>query len=128
MTDNPLKPWSLAPLVTALLVLFALFTGGMGLLTLVAIPSLTATAATKALMVLLVASAMGGAVSTLMWNRYWRQVQWDVGFWAFVSGPAPEYEEALLAWRWGRRFRLCWIVTMIAIGAIVLAEVLAGHW
>lgn len=128
MTNHPLKPWSLAPVVTVFLVMFVLFISGIGVLTLVTTPSLKATAATKALIAVGVASAIGGAISTLMWSRYWRQVQGEVGFWAFVSGPAPEYKEALLAWRWGRRFRLCWIVTMIAMGAIVLAEVLAGHW
>lgn len=128
MSDGPLKPWSLAPLLTACLVLFVLFTSGLGILTLLSSPSLKATAATKLLLVILVASGIGGAVSTLMWSRYWRQVQWDVGFWAFVSGPAPEYEDALLAWRWGRRFRLCWIITIIAMGTIVLAERLGGNW
>jgi hypothetical protein len=128
MTNDPLKPWSLAPVVTVLLVMFVLFMSGIGVLTLVATPSIKATAATKALIVVGVASGIGGAISTIMWSHYWRQVQWEVGFWEFVSGPAPEYEEALLAWRWGRRFRLCWIVTIFTMGAIVLAEVVAGHW
>jgi len=128
MTNDPLKPWSLAPVVTGFLVLWVVFISGIGVCMLVATPSLKATAPTKAIIVALVASAIGGAISTLMWSRYWREVQWEVGFWAFVSGPAPKYEEALLAWRWARRLRLCWIVTMIAMGAIALAEVLAGNW
>jgi hypothetical protein len=128
MSDDPLKPWSVTPLVTAFLVLWVVFVSGISVFMLVASPSLKATAATKAIIVVLAASAIGGSISTLMWSRHWRRVQWQGGFWAFVSGPAPEYEEARRAWLWGRRFRLCWIVTMLSMAAIVLAEMLAGNW
>ena len=128
MTKESLKPWTFAPVVTAFFVLFVLFNGGMGVLTFVALPSLKVTLVTKVLIVVLILSGVGGTVSLFMWRRYWRQVQWESTFWAFVSGPPPQYEEALLAWRWGRRSRMCWILTMATIGAIVATEGLAGNW
>ena len=126
MNSDPLKPWSLAPFVTGLLVLFVGFVGGIGVLMVVMAPSSNATTISKILIVVLAASVLGGAISTLMWSRYWRHVQWEVGFREFVSGPPPEYPEALLAWCWGRRFRFCWLFTVFTMGAIVLAEAVAG--
>jgi hypothetical protein len=92
------------------------------------VPSMKATLVGKALMIVLAVAGIGSAVSTLMWSRYWRQVQWDTGLWAFISGPPPEYGEALLAWRWGRRFRICWIVLMVCVFGVPIVEEIAKRW
>jgi hypothetical protein len=124
---NP-KSWSVGPIWTVLLALFVVFFTAIATTMLVAAPSLQVTLVSKILIMILAVAGVMAAVSTMMWSRYWRQVQWDVSFWAFVSGPPPEYNEALLAWHWGRRFRLSWIVIMLCIFGVPVVEECAKRW
>ncbi len=128
MNGRDLKPWTFAPVVTAILIVAVLFVGGVGAFMVTAAPSLKVTLVSKLLVVLLAVVGTGGAVSTLMWSRHWRHVQWEGSFRDFVSGPPPPYEEALRAWRWGRRFQLCWKVTMASMAMIAVVELVAGNW
>jgi hypothetical protein len=123
-----LKPWSFGPIWTVLLTAFVLFFTVITTFMIGAAPSLKVTLLSKLLIMVLAVAGVTAAVSTLMWSRYWRQVQWDVSFWAFVSGPPPEYDEALLAWRWGRRFRLSWIVIMLCVFGVPVVEEIAKRW
>jgi hypothetical protein len=77
--------------------------------------------ATGLLMVMVALSAVGAGLCFFMWSRRWRDVRCSVNFWTFVSGPAPEEDIALEAWRWGRRFRLFMIMQWVfAIPLLVI--------
>jgi hypothetical protein len=128
VTGPGLKPWSLAPLVTVLAAAMVALMAFVGTLMVVAAPSLDVTVVSKGFILLLAIAGIGCAVSTAMWTRYWREVQWDVGFWTFISGPPPEYDEARLAWQWGRRFAMCWIVLMLCVFGVPVVEQLAQKW
>jgi hypothetical protein len=128
MENDPWKPWSGATVFRGCLFVPVFFIVGVGLFMLSMLPSLHATLATKALVVVLVAAVIGCAVATIMLSRVSRHVSLEGGLWKFLSGAPPEYPEALSAWRWGRRFRVCWMAAAAAMGAIALTEVLAGNW
>jgi hypothetical protein len=125
VSGTNLKPWNLGSVFPAL---FVILFGTIAVFMIISAPSLKVTFISKVLVVLLAVAGVAAAVSTFMWSRYWRHVQWDDSFWAFVSGPIPEYEEAQLAWRWGRRFRLSWAVLMVTTFSIPLVEILAKRW
>lgn len=124
---DPLKPWT-GFLATAFLAAFVLFTALIAVLMIVTAPSLKATVVTKGLVVVLAASGVGAAISTLMWSLRWRRIEPQVRLSQFVRGTIPTDPQALVAWRWRRRFRLCWVLTMLTMVGIVIAESLAGHW
>jgi hypothetical protein len=120
--------WSLEPLWDLLFGLLVLFFVGIGLLMVVTIGSVHASPVTKLLMVVLALSGASSAVCTFMWRRSWRHVGWDTTFSDFVSEPPPDYPEALVAWRWGRRFRWSWRMTAGALVTIAAIEVASGRW
>ena len=128
MSEPNLKPWTLGPLATAVLGGIVLFFVAIAVLMISTAPSLQAALATKLLIVVLAGAGVGCAVSTLMWSRHWKHVQWNESFWAFVSGPPPEYEEAALAWRWGRRSRVFWLLMAGAMIGIIVIERVSGRW
>jgi hypothetical protein len=125
---HSLTPWSFRPLWSGLGILFVLFFVVIAVLMILHAPALEVTVVSKLLVIVLAIAGVGGAVSTFMWGRYWREVQWDGDFWAFVAGAAPEYEEAQGAWRWGRRFVVFWVVILFSVAAISLIEIVAGNW
>ena len=126
MTDSFKSPFP--SVVTALPLVFLLFIGGIAVLMVVVSPSLKATPVTKGLVVVLAGSVVGGAISTLMWSIRWQRIAPEVRASQLAAGASPTNPDSLLAWRWRRRFRVCWILTMLTMAAIVLSETLAGHW
>ena len=122
------EPRSLRPFADAAIIVFIICIAIIVGFVLLSLPMLRATVATKAAIVVLSCTSLYGAISVLMWSRHWRNVQWDVSFWSFVSGPLPEDEDARRAWYWGRRFRASWALGAACIGFIALAETLAKTW
>jgi hypothetical protein len=115
-----LKPWSLAWLGTAWWLILALFIAAVAVFLLLQIPRIPLPFMGKLSLAALCASVLGFIVSTWKWTRHWRHVRWDVGFFEFVSGPEPEYEDARNAWRWGRRARGFWFASVASLVAVAL--------
>jgi hypothetical protein len=124
MNAPDLKPWSLRPLGTGLVVLFVAFLAAVAGLMAYTLPTMQATLVSKGLIFILVMSALGCALTLFMWTRYWPDVAWDTSFWRFISEPAPpeNYPEALQAWRWGRRYMACWILILLSMLLIPVVE------
>jgi hypothetical protein len=77
---------------------------------------------TRLFILTLAVAGLAFVVSTFMWMRYWREVGWDTSFWTFISGPEPEYPDAKIAWRWGRRARAFWVVVLVSVFAVPIVE------
>ena len=122
MTD--LKPWRLAWLSTAWFLVLALFIGGVAVFLLFQTPRIPLPVMGKVSFAGLCTSILGFIVSAWNWGRHWRHVRWDVGFFEFISGPEPEYEDARNAWRWGRCARGFWLASLASL--IVTAMFIFG--
>jgi hypothetical protein len=117
----------LAWLGTAIVSVLLLFLAGISAFMITQAARMPVSLPSKLFIVSLGVGGIGFCVSTFMWGRYWRHVGWDTRFGAFTSGPEPEYEDAKMAWRWGRRARVFWIVVMISTFAVPLVETLFGN-
>jgi hypothetical protein len=124
--DDKWKPWRLTCLGDLVLVGFLAFTVGIAGLMVRSVRTLQATLLTKGVVLVLALAVVAFVVATMMWRRYWRRVAWEVGFWAFIFGPEPEYEDARLAWLWGRRCHYLWLLIMVCVFAVPAIETLAG--
>ena len=124
MTARNLKPWSLRPLGVAVFVLFCAFTVVVLTLVVRALPNLPITVLSKALIMVAALAILGFLFTLAMWHRYWKDVGWEIGFWPFISGPAPSdaHPEAVQAWLWGRRSMHCWFVMAACIVLVPLVE------
>ena len=124
MNDQSLKPWGcLAWLGQGVVILFGVLAWGVSGLLLYSAPTLSVHLPTKVVVVVLALCTMAWPVAMFMWSRYWQRVAWD-NAWAFIMGPAPEYDDARQAWRWGRRVLVIWVVTMVCVFSVALIEAL----
>ena len=120
MGEYKLKPWSLRPLQTALLTALLLFVfGAPAVMTLRRVFQGQSDSAGLLLTSFVIVCALGSGWCFWMYNQAWRDVAWSINFWTFISGPAPEYPQALQAWHWGRRFR-----TFLFLGGVFAAALL----
>jgi hypothetical protein len=124
--DAKWKPWRLSWLGDALLAAFLAFTLGIAVLMLGSVRTLQATLLTRIVVAALPLAGLAFVLATMMWRKYWRRVGWEVGFWSFIFGPEPEYDDARLAWLWGRRCNYLWVLIMLGVFAVPALEMLAG--
>ena len=129
MSAPDLKPWSLRPLGTGLIILFIVFFGAVAGLMVYTLPIMQVTMLSKGLIFLLAIAGVGCSLTLFMWTRYWASVAWETSFWRFITEPAPpdSHPEALLAWRWGRRYMVCWAVMLLSMILIPLVEHVANR-
>lgn len=128
VTDTRSTGHGLGPIHTVVHLAFLAFFGGIAALLVFTAPSLNATLGTKVLVVVLAVAGVVASISTMMWTRYRQHVRLDGSIWQFVLGPAPDSGNALLAWRWGRRFCAAWIIMVVCVGGTVVVEMLAERW
>jgi hypothetical protein len=100
MSAPNLKPWSLRPLGIAGVILFCIFTVAVVTLMIHALPTMRIRVLSKVLFVIGAVATLGFALTLAMWHRHWKEVARDIGFWLFITGPAPSdaYPEAIQAW------------------------------
>jgi hypothetical protein len=126
VSADKLSPWRLTWVWDAVLGIFAVFSIGSAVSLIMSLRTLNAHFISRALMLILVLSGVAFVLTLMMWSRHWRRVRWDVGFWSFISGPEPESEDPRLAWRWGRRCRVLWVVMVICVFGIPALEAVLG--
>ncbi len=130
MTDKQedLKPWSLRPLANLVVGAYGVFFAIIAVFMVYGVMTSGLNVIGKLGVVGLTSSILGFFWTFVMWRRYWCNVGWDLSFWDFISGPKPhdDYEDAVQAWRWGRRNITCWLVGVIAMAVTVLAAVIGG--
>jgi hypothetical protein len=124
MSAPNLKPWSLRPLGIAGVILFCIFTVAVVTLMIYALPTMRIRVLSKVLFVIGAVATLGFVLTLAMWHRYWKEVAWDIGFWPFITGPAPSdaYPEAIQAWLWGRRSMHCWFIMVVSVTLIPFVE------
>lgn len=125
MEEDRLKPIDLTSLGAHAVALFLI---GLCALLAVSIPSLRMNTVGKVTAAMLATSGAAATISWLMFWRNWRHVKWEIGFRAFVTEPAPPYEEARRAWLWGRRLRVLAVVYLASLVATAAMPLLAVLW